>query len=405
MQPPDINSDECASNYNATEAAYMTPPTSYTNVAASNNEMVGVISEEIDQKAETARKIAQEIPLLRSRTITQIAKLGCGLTNDVFLIKTKQGKYVFRSCNSNMQTRDIDLVKQANIAQQLSDLKIGPRVLYVSESKEHMIIEYFDGTPLADRSRYTRDVRDSIIEKLRAMHNSAKFDTSVNPFTTAFKFREISKKQSKHTRDLSDKITNADAIIEKIKKSISPHSEQYLCSAHNDLNLHNILLNETNNNLMLIDYDYAGRADLFYDLATLSINLELDIKEKEQLLASYFKCPPKPRDLAHIELMCMVVLYWYAMWYFSENKPSVQERDKDLKLGTACLDCFIQISEKRDFNEWLKILDQSMKPNADNNTQNYFNPPPLCFNKINQVAQTLVQEPLYEGCVAKTNQM
>jgi thiamine kinase-like enzyme len=71
---------------------------------------------------------------------------------------------------------------------------------------------------------------------------------------------------------------------------------------HNDLLTAN-LIRARGGRLMLVDWEYAGMGDPFFDLGNLSVNNEFDDQADLRLLAAYLGSGPQPREVAVLRLM------------------------------------------------------------------------------------------------------
>ncbi len=81
---------------------------------------------------------------------------------------------------------------------------------------------------------------------------------------------------------------------------------------HNDLLAGNMLFDgET---LCIVDWEYAGMGDRFFDLGNLAVNNGFDEAAEESLLESYFGEPPTPSRLAALRLMRFMSDFREAMW-------------------------------------------------------------------------------------------
>jgi thiamine kinase-like enzyme len=79
---------------------------------------------------------------------------------------------------------------------------------------------------------------------------------------------------------------------------------------HNDLLNGNFLLGDK---LYILDWEYAGMGDIFFDLANFSNNHELADDENRLLLDCYFG-EVTPRNWAHLNIMKMMSDFREAMW-------------------------------------------------------------------------------------------
>ena len=80
---------------------------------------------------------------------------------------------------------------------------------------------------------------------------------------------------------------------------------------HNDLLNANFI--DDGHRLRIVDWEYAGMGDVFFDLANFSVNHELDEADRELLLEAYFGAV-RPADRRVLELMRYMSDFREAMW-------------------------------------------------------------------------------------------
>ena len=93
---------------------------------------------------------------------------------------------------------------------------------------------------------------------------------------------------------------------------------------HNDLLNANFLWDDTR--LCIVDWEYAGMGDPFFDLANFSINHELDEVARRRLLEAYFG-EIRAEDTQGLELMRFMSDFREAMWGVVQT--AVSELDFD----------------------------------------------------------------------------
>jgi thiamine kinase-like enzyme len=81
---------------------------------------------------------------------------------------------------------------------------------------------------------------------------------------------------------------------------------------HNDLLNANFIDDGTR--IRIVDWEYAGMGDPFFDLGNFSINHELTADEDTELLAAYDGGAVRPARLARLTLMRTVSDFREAMW-------------------------------------------------------------------------------------------
>jgi thiamine kinase-like enzyme len=86
---------------------------------------------------------------------------------------------------------------------------------------------------------------------------------------------------------------------------------QPLRPCHNDLLNANFILEGAR--LWIVDWEYAGMGDVFFDLANFSVNHELDVDAEEELLRCYFG-ELREEDAGALTLMRFMSDFREAMW-------------------------------------------------------------------------------------------
>jgi thiamine kinase-like enzyme len=86
-----------------------------------------------------------------------------------------------------------------------------------------------------------------------------------------------------------------------------------LVPCHNDLLNGNLLLT-ADGSVLIVDWEYAGMGDRYFDLGNLSVNNGFDDEDDERLLAAYFAGAPTAAQRSHLALMRIVSDAREAAW-------------------------------------------------------------------------------------------
>jgi thiamine kinase-like enzyme len=81
---------------------------------------------------------------------------------------------------------------------------------------------------------------------------------------------------------------------------------------HNDLLPANFV--QDGERLRIVDWEYAGMGDRYFDLGNLSVNCEFAEGDDERLLAAYWGEPCTPRRFAALRLMRIMSDFRESMW-------------------------------------------------------------------------------------------
>jgi thiamine kinase-like enzyme len=98
---------------------------------------------------------------------------------------------------------------------------------------------------------------------------------------------------------------------------------------------HNDLLNANfldDGAIRIVDWEYAGMGDRFFDLANFSVNHEFHLDDDRRLLAAYFGIE-RDADLAALRLMRFMSDFREAMWGVLQT--AISELDFDFRKYAA----------------------------------------------------------------------
>ena len=96
---------------------------------------------------------------------------------------------------------------------------------------------------------------------------------------------------------------------------------------HNDLLTANFL--DDGERVRIVDWEYAGMGDRFFDLGNLSVNNGFAEADDERLLAAYFGEPSTPRRFAALRLMRIMSDFREGMWGVVQTAISALDFDFD----------------------------------------------------------------------------
>lgn len=199
-----------------------------------------------------------------------------GLNNDNFKITYNNSNYFVRISSSSYIYNDIN--EETNILKKASALNLSPSVIYFDSSNRNLLTDWIDGRMPTEKESNSEPFITLLTKKLKTLHSL----TSTNVFNPFVEIRKIIFSNKDYFFDtvpyILDLLENLNIIETLVKDSYM----EGLC--HNDLNPSNILL--TDKNLYIVDYEFAARGDIFFDLATIAWLLE--DSSRKLLIKKYF---------------------------------------------------------------------------------------------------------------------
>ncbi|HEY0521614.1 MAG TPA: phosphotransferase [Ilumatobacteraceae bacterium] len=280
--------------------------------------------------------------LFAGQTI-ELRPLSGGITNRNFVVTADSGQYVVRIPGERTELLGIDRAYEAEAARRASELGIGPRVLGMLEGVGTLVTELVDGhhlepTPFAER------VGD-VVDLVHQFHHSGALGG-------AFPIHRV---VEWHARDASARGVMPPKAYERLHQqsrrieSAFARAPTPLVPCHNDLLPANVLFDA--DRVWLLDFEYAGMNDVFFDLANLSVNSDLGHDADERVLTLYFG-RVSTAAWARLQLMKMMSEFREGMWAVVQQAISTLDTDFVSYADERLANCE-RIAGKPEFESWL----------------------------------------------------
>ena len=194
-----------------------------------------------------------------------------GFNNISYLLKTSTKSYVIRVFKSN-ESVNISREFEYEVQKKAHKKNIASKPIFLNA--EFMIYEYEKGI---HKTKLSKIQLKNLVSKIKKFHN---FKVK----TKAYDLKRDLENYSKKLTDIKSKklINTCFKSIKIIKKF---KYEPVL--THHDLNPKNIIFNK--NKFKIIDWEYAGINDRFFDLASICIEFQLNKSDEKIVLSTYFK--------------------------------------------------------------------------------------------------------------------
>ncbi len=188
---------------------------------------------------------------------------------------------------------------------------------------------------------------EQLVKTIKRYHQAPVFPAHFNPFQTVRNYHSLALEYGvKFPQDVARVLTQ----MTHIQTALQPHARE--CPCHNDLLPANLLFDGSS--LFIVDWEYAGNGNPFFDLGNLAVNLELDAVQCQHLLEMYFGSS-SPELLAQLHLMRLASDLREAFWGFLQAGISSIEFDF-MGYGEKHLERFRQNVATEEFERWLTVL-------------------------------------------------
>ncbi|GAB4497086.1 MAG: phosphotransferase family protein [Anaerolineales bacterium] len=271
-------------------------------------------------------KAIAKVPFLAgSKNIKKIPLSG-GITNLNFKIEADGRAYVIRLAGEGTDQLGIkrDVEHAANKA--AGELGIAPEIMHFIEPEGYIVTRFVNGKRIMPEDIVKPDYLARVAQKLRLFHrNAPKLEGKFDVFRRVEMLTKVSKsKGAKFPNDwdfIMKKMREAEKALLKDPYKPTP--------CHNDLLNLNWLEEEVAGDIgeiRLLDWEYAGMGDIFFDLGNFSHHHRLNEDQIRIFLTSYFGTMT-PKHYARLRIMWAMSELHEAMWGTTQTVISKLEED------------------------------------------------------------------------------
>jgi thiamine kinase-like enzyme len=245
-------------------------------------------------------------PLLGEPDGEPVALSG-GITNRNFRVRLGGSEYVVRISGKDTMLLGIDRSAEQEATITAAEAGIAPPVAAFLPEEECLVTRFVEGRP-ATSEEVRGEILGAVAGALRAFHSGPSIGASFDSFDVVREYRATTlAKGGTVPKDWEA----AWAAAERIHEALSgPEHSPVPC--HDDLLPANILRDDER--IWLVDWEYAGMGDRYFDLANLAVNNEFSSADDRRLLESYWGEAATPARLAALGLMRVMSDFREAMW-------------------------------------------------------------------------------------------
>ena len=231
-----------------------------------------------------------------------------GITNRNFRVSMGGRDYVIRVPGKDTSLLGIDRGTERDSGELAARLGIAPGIAAMLTDPPCLVTEFVEGETMEPEQLREPARMAEVARSLRTLHDSGERVSSVfDSFRIVEGYAETAAERGV---DVPASYEEAHGHARRIEAALSgPEHEPVTC--HNDLLAANFIQGER---LWLVDWDYAGMGDRYFDLGNFAVNNGLDAGGAEAFLRSYFGEDPGERRLATLELFRFMSDFREAMW-------------------------------------------------------------------------------------------
>lgn len=236
-----------------------------------------------------------------------VTPIEAGRTNRNFRVRVGQETYFLRLSDRETELLGIDRTAEHRAAVAAAETGVGPEVIAYLPELRCLITRWVPAEPLAEGDMEQDAVLADVVGLVRTIHAGPELPSTFDAFRIVEDYRRIALKrgveipatyEQAHVRAADIEAAFADAPLPRRP-------------CHNDLLADNFL--RGGGGIWLVDYEYAGMGDVFFDLGNLSINNGLSDDAQGRLLDRYFG-EVTDAHRARLQLMRIMSDFREAMW-------------------------------------------------------------------------------------------
>jgi thiamine kinase-like enzyme len=251
----------------------------------------------------------QVVPEIAGRDVTLTALSG-GITNRNFLIELRgePERYVLRLAGNDTHLLGISREVEHAATVAAAGAGVGPEVTAFIRNGGYLVTRFIVGSPVSDEAVHQSATIRRVVDSIRRVHEGPAIPGLFIPLRIVEAYRALA--QSRGV-PIPPEYALAQAAGRRIELAFLADPVE-LRPCHNDLLNGNFI--DDGNRIRIVDWEYAGMGDPFFDLGNFSANHGLTADEDAVLLAAYEQAPVRPERLARLTLMRIVSDFREAMW-------------------------------------------------------------------------------------------
>ncbi|OLE37960.1 MAG: hypothetical protein AUG48_03105 [Actinobacteria bacterium 13_1_20CM_3_68_9] len=242
--------------------------------------------------------------------------LAGGITNRNFRVAVDGEVFVVRIPAESGSLLGIDRRVEREASRLAAVAGVGPEVIAFIEPEGVLVTRFIEGRPVRDHQVHEPVMLERIAQSLRHIHQAGSIASSFSPFR----------------------------VVEAYALTAARHG------GNNDLLNANFI--DDGVSIRIVDWEYAGMGDRFFDFGNFAVNHQLSEEDEERLLAAYFGRVAVAQQ-ARLRLMRLMSDFREAMWGVLQQAISELDFDFSAYAGKHFDRLLAGAADSR-FNGWLQ---------------------------------------------------
>lgn len=269
-----------------------------------------------------------------------------GITNRNYCVRVDGQPYFVRLAGEETEALGINRDEERSAVEAAAEADVGPEVIAFLPEQGCLVTSWIEGEPVPPEELRKREILERLVGSIRAFHGCPGIPGEFSPFRVVEQYKESAQRRGVGIpEEYWWLLERSREIEDAFKQEPAP-----LRPCHNDLLNANFLLRD--GQVMIVDYEYAGMGDIFFDLGNLSVNNDFDEHTDSMLLGLYFG-DTTPNRVARLNLMRLMSDFREAMWGVMQQALSDLDFDYEDYADKHFARCREHAENER-YLEWLR---------------------------------------------------
>lgn len=290
--------------------------------------------------------VLNRIPLFAGRADLRVTPLSGGITNHNYKIEMSGEAYVLRVGGNDTNLLGIDRRVEYGCTLAASRAGVAPEPVAFVEPEGYLVTRFISGAGVPAEAVSRPVILRKIVQSLRRYHALPGFPGEFSPFRVVESYYPTARELQAPLPSNMEWFLSVSGEIEKalLKAPAVP------VPCHNDLLNGNFI--DDGNVIRILDWEYAGMGDRFFDLGNFAAQHGFGEAQDEALLREYFGAFT-PAQRARLALMKIMSDMREAMWAMVQVNVSQIEFDY-VGYGAKYFQRIEAAVKGEEYREWLR---------------------------------------------------
>jgi len=276
-----------------------------------------------------------------------VSPLVGGITNQNYRVDIGGETFVLRVGGKGTHLLGIDRGRESICTAIAAQVGVGAEVLHFLAGEDVLVTRFIVGIGITPEMAAQDETLRRIVDSMRRYHAGPAFPGTFSPFETVRNYHTLA---LTYGVSFPDTLPQVFELMARIEQALAKSGTAYTKPCHNDLLASNFI--DDGHTIRILDWEYAGMGDIFFDLGNFAVNQSLNEEQCELLLRYYFG-EVRSAELAHLHLMRLGSDLRESFWGFLQM--GISELDFDYReYAHHHLNRFLRNVETSPFEQWLE---------------------------------------------------